>query len=159
MEVRIAVSACLCGIPCRYDGKSKPLPLAMKWWEDGVALPVCPECLGGLPTPRVPCECVGRRVIASDGTDCTAAYLAGARAALDRCRAYGITCAVLKEGSPSCGVDRIYDGTHTGRLVAGMGVTARLLVENGFTVYSEKTVPPDLLQLLESCNDLPSEET
>ncbi|MBQ7088062.1 MAG: DUF523 domain-containing protein [Clostridia bacterium] len=135
------ISACLCGEHCRYDGGCFDYPHLRKLAEEGVALPYCPEHEGGLPIPRKPCEIVGDKVLAADGTDCTAEYTRGAEGALALCREHGITAAILKESSPSCGSTRIYDGTHTGVKIPGMGLAARLLSENGVTLYSEKALP------------------
>jgi len=138
------ISACLCGQNCRYDGGRFDYPALRQLAEDGVALPYCPEHEGGLPIPRKPCEIVGNRVLAADGTDCTAEYTCGAQGALALCRQHGITAAILKDGSPSCGSTRIYDGTHTGCKIPGMGCAARLLSENGITLYNEIQLPPEI---------------
>ena len=141
MAARYLISACLCGVCCRYDGGCFDDPALRHLADIGEATPFGPDCAGGLPTPRVPCEIVGERVIAADGTDCTAEYRRGAEAALSLCRENGVTAAILKESSPSCGANRIYDGTHTGNKIAGRGITAALLVENGITVYTETDLP------------------
>ncbi len=144
MAARYLISACLCGGCCRYDGSCFDYPALRELAATGEAIPFCPECAGGLPTPRTPCEIVGERVIAADGTDCTAEYRRGAEAALALCRTHGITAAILKESSPSCGAHRIYDGTHTGHKIQGRGITAALLADNGVTVYTEQELPPDM---------------
>ena len=131
------VSACLLGCVCRYDGQSKPHPLAQELARRGLAVPVCPEQLGGLSTPRNPSERRGDRVVMNDGRDVTAEYRRGAEEALRLARLYGCTAAVLKERSPSCGKGQIYDGTFTGTLTAGDGVTAELLTAGGIKVYGE----------------------
>ena len=138
------ISACLCGEKCRYDGGSFDYPALRKLAEDGVALPYCPEHEGGLPIPRKPCEIVGDKVLAADGTDCTIEYTRGAEGALWLCQQHGITAAILKESSPSCGSTRIYDGTHTGTKIPGMGLAARLLSEYGIALYSEKALPEEI---------------
>lgn len=135
------ISACLCGHNCRYDGGHFDYPALRRLVETGEAIPFCPECEGGLSTPRVPCEIVGERVIAADGRDCTAEYRLGAQKALETCRRYGLTAAILKESSPSCGANRIYDGTHTGHKIPGQGITAALLAANGIELYTEKELP------------------
>ena len=132
------VSACLLGCVCRYDGQSKPHPLAQELARRGLAVPVCPEQLGGLSTPRNPSERRGDRVVMNDGRDVTAEYRRGAEEALRLARLYGCTAAVLKERSPSCGKGQIYDGTFTGTLTAGDGVTAELLTAGGIKVYGER---------------------
>ena len=138
------ISACLCGEKCRYDGGSFDYPTLRQLAEEGVALPYCPEHEGGLPIPRKPCEIVGDKVLAADGTDCTAEYTRGAQGALALCKEHGITAAILKDGSPSCGSTRIYDGTHTGVKIPGMGLAARLLHAEGVALYSEVNLPEEL---------------
>ncbi len=145
--MKILISACLLGCACRYDGKSKPHPLAQELARRGLAVPVCPEQLGGLSTPRIPSERQGQRVVMQSGRDVTAEYRRGAEEALAIARLYGCQIAVLKERSPSCGHGEIYDGTFAGRLTDGDGVTAELLRENGITVYGESDLA-DLLHKL-----------
>ena len=135
--MNVLVSACLLGVSCRYDGRSKGHPLAGELLKKHTAIPVCPEILGGLSTPRNPSERRGERVVMSDGRDVTAEYRRGAEEALRLARLYGCTAAVLKEKSPSCGCGRVYDGTFSGTLTDGDGVTAELLKENGIKVYGE----------------------
>lgn len=128
------VSACLAGFPCRYDGKAKPCAEVMELVRAGKAIPVCPEQLGGLPTPRPPCEILAGRVVDETGTDRTEAFQRGAQAVLDLAKTYGATRALLQNRSPSCGSGWIYDGTFSRRLVQGDGVAARLLMEKGIQV-------------------------
>ena len=137
-QPRLLVSACLCGHPCRYDGGQFDIPALQALEASGEAVAFCPECAGGLPTPRIPCEICGDRVISREGQDCTAAYRRGAEAALAMCRRLGLTAAILKDGSPSCGVTRIYDGSHTGQCIPGQGITAARLAENGIALFSEE---------------------
>lgn len=143
----ILVSACLLGCACRYDGKSKPHPLAQQLAERGLAVPVCPEQLGGLSTPRAPSEQRDGRVVSAAGGDVTAQYRRGAEEALRLARLYGCTAAVLKERSPSCGSGEIYDGTFTGTLTAGWGTAAALLRDNGIRVVGESGLADLLSQL------------
>ena len=133
-----AVSACLCGFPCRYDGKSKPDERIKALYEEGRALPVCPEKLGGLTTPRTPCEIIDGRVISSDGEDRTNEYLLGSQRVLELCKKHGIKKAILKQNSPSCGSTHIYDGTFSGTLIEGEGCLTALLRKNGIEVTGEK---------------------
>ena len=133
----LLISACLLGVQCRYDGGSKPVMPTVALMEQYHLIPICPEQLGGLPTPRKPSERRGDRVVMNDGRDVTAEYHRGAEETLRLGRLYGCTAAVLKEKSPSCGCGRIYDGTFTGTLTDGDGVTAALLKENGIKVYGE----------------------
>lgn len=112
-------------------------------------VPVCPEILGGLPTPRTPSERQGERVVSKTGADVTAAYQKGAEEALRLARLFGCRKALLKERSPSCGRGQIYDGSFSGRLIPGDGVTARLLEQEGIAVFGES----QLQQLLERLKD------
>ena len=128
------VSACLAGFPCRYDGKAKPCAEAVELVRAGKAIPVCPEQLGGLPTPRPPCEIRSGRVIDTSGADRTEIFHRGAQAVLTLAQTYGATQALLQNRSPSCGTGWIYDGTFSKTLTAGDGITARLLKENGIQV-------------------------
>ena len=138
--MRILISACLLGARCRYDGVSKLQPWISDLAERHILVPVCPEQLGGLPTPRPPAERRGDRVMTRDGGDVTAQYRRGAEEALRLCRLLGCEAALLKERSPSCGSGMVYDGTFTGVLTAGEGVTAELLRAQGIPVYGESRV-------------------
>ena len=137
--MKILVSACLLGIPCRYDGARKADPAIEKLRQGGHTLiPVCPEILGGLPTPRPPAvRLPDGRVVTREGKDVTAEYRSGAEQALALARKQGCVLAVLKERSPSCGRGRIYDGTFSRTLIPGSGVAAQLLEENRIPVYGE----------------------
>ena len=141
-RVPLLVSACLLGKPCRYDGRAKPLPPeTLRRLEERYRLvPVCPEQDGGLPTPRVPAERVGSRVLTREGRDVTAAYQSGGLLALRTARSAGCTLALLKELSPSCGSGTIYDGSFTGGKVPGNGTTTELLLSHGLTVVGESQV-------------------
>lgn len=133
----LLASACLCGRPCRYDGRAAPHPELVRLYEQGLALPVCPEVDGGLAAPRTPFELRDGRAVDREGRDVTAHVLAGAEQALELARRHGIRLAVLKERSPSCGSKRVYDGTFSGRVIAGQGLAAALLMESGLTVVNE----------------------
>lgn len=138
---RILVSACLLGVRCRYDGGDNLTPEVTDAAGSCCLIPVCPEILGGLPTPRTPAEVVGgdgaevlagrARVMTQEGRDVTAAFVRGAGEVLRVARVLGVGEAWLKGGSPSCGVSRIYDGTFSRRLRPGAGVTAALLAREG----------------------------
>ena len=134
----VLISACLLGFPCRYDGAGKADARLQALAKTRRLIPVCPEQLGGLPTPRPPAERVGERVLARDGTDVTPAFVRGAEETLRLARQLGCTTAILKARSPSCGSGQIYDGTFSGRLVSGSGVTAALLRQNGIAVRTEE---------------------
>jgi len=144
---KILVSACLLGERCRYDGKSKPSQAVIRLFEaaDLVPVPVCPEKLGGLPTPRTPCERCGGKILSEDGLDRTDAYLAGAETVLRMCLESGCKLAILKQKSPSCGSGQIYDGSFSGRLTEGYGVTSELLIRNGIKVIDENEAERFLL--------------
>ena len=133
----ILVSACLLGCPCRYDGAAKADPRVLALMERHTLIPVCPEQLGGLPTPRLPSERREGGVFDRGGKDVTAQYRQGAEEVLRLARLYGCTHAVLKERSPSCGSGQIYDGSFSHVLVPGSGVAAALLAQNGITVLGE----------------------
>ena len=135
---KLLVSACLLGCPCRYDGKTKENADVIALKENYELIPVCPEQLGGLPTPRLPSERVEDKVLMRDGTDVTGQYRKGAKAVLRLAKLFGAKKAVLKARSPSCGKDVVYDGTFSGALKAGSGVTALLLRENGIAVFTEE---------------------
>ena len=147
------VSACLLGVNCRYDGKGKQLGSLMKLAAKGEAIPVCPEQLGGCTTPRTPCEIKGGdggdvldgkcRVIGVAGKDVTHNILSGALETLKIAYACGVNKAILKARSPSCGFGQIYDGSFTGTLIEGNGVTAELLQRNHIEVFTEETFNND----------------
>ena len=146
--MNILVSHCLLGEPCRYDGASRLDRQVLELHKAGHTLiPVCPEVLGGLDTPRAPAELQpDGRVVNGDGEDVTAAYRAGAEAALRIAREQGCTLAVLKARSPSCGCGEVYDGTFSHRVVSGWGVAARLLREAGITVMDEENLDSRLFE-------------
>ncbi len=134
---KIIVSACLLGCPCRYDGAQKINERICALAKDNVLIPVCPEQMGGLSTPRDPAERSEGRVVSRTGRDVSAQYRAGAEMTLYIARLNNADFAILKAKSPACGSGSIYDGTHSGKLVPGSGVAAELLKEEGFRVYTE----------------------
>jgi uncharacterized protein YbbK (DUF523 family) len=134
------VSACLAGIECRFDGRARPNPKVMELVKAGKAIPVCPEQLGGLPTPRAWAERKGSEVVTKDGKDVTAGFLKGAEEALKIAKLAGCREAVLKSKSPSCGSGMIFDGTFSERLVEGDGIFAELLKKNGIKVFTENDI-------------------
>ncbi len=144
----ILVSACLAGVNCRYSGGSCEDRTIADLVRQGKALPVCPELLGGLPTPRPSCEIVqdivkGPRVLSRDGRDFTAEFNKGAKKTLAIAKAVGAHKAILKSRSPSCGCGLIYDGTFTNRLISGNGMAAELLIAHGVKVYTENDFHQD----------------
>jgi len=141
----ILVSACLLGVPCRYNGTGVADERMLALANKRHLIPVCPEQLGGLPTPRPPAERHDTRVLTRDERDFTAAYQRGAEETAKLAALFSCRIAVLKANSPSCGSGQIYDGCFCGRLVPGDGLTAALLKKEGLTVLSEKD---DLSSLL-----------
>lgn len=146
----VLISACLLGVACKYNGGDNRMEYLEELMEHCQLLPVCPEQLGGLATPRCPAEICGARVIAKDGTDVTVQYEKGAREALKLAQMLGCRCAILKARSPSCGIGEVYDGTFSKTLAAGDGRTAGLLKENGIAVYSELEAERLLKEKIES---------
>jgi len=135
------VSSCLIGINCRYNGTSSTNERLRTLVKEGKAMALCPELLANLPIPRESCEITqrgGQRyVLGKSGKDYTQAFVDGAAKTLDKCRLAGVTKAILQSRSPSCGFGKIYDGTFTGQLMPGNGLTAELLSANGIEVYTE----------------------
>ena len=137
----VLVSACLLGEPCRYDGKSKPCEAVIELEERFTLIPICPEVMGGLPTPRPPAELQpDGRVVNCEGRDVSAEYRLGAERSLELGRRYGCRRAILKEKSPSCGRGQIYNGRFERVLCQGDGVCAALLEKNGIRVLGESCV-------------------
>lgn len=151
-EPPVIVSACLAGLPCRYDGRAKPDPLIVDAVREGTAVPACAEQLGGMPTPRPPAEIVGgdgagvldgtARVVTIDGHDVTDAFVRGAWEVAAIAERTGARRAVLQAMSPSCGCGRIYDGSHSGSAALGDGVTAAALRSRGIEVEARRGESP-----------------
>jgi uncharacterized protein YbbK (DUF523 family) len=149
------VSACLLGIPCAHDGLGRLIPELLALMARGQVVPICPEVAGGLPIPRPTAEIVdgdggdvldGRaQVVTIAGNDVTAEFLRGAESALAVAQQHGISVAILRQRSPSCGSACIYDGTHSGTLITGQGVTAALLRRHGIEALPEEDIA-DLLE-------------
>lgn len=135
----ILVSACLLGCPTRYDGKSRPCEKVLALAKQNTLIPVCPEQLGGLSTPRLPSERqVGKDVLLMrDGTDVTEQFRLGAEITLRIAAMSRVDYAILKSGSPSCGKGLICDGSFTGHKIPGDGVTCEALQKAGYMVLSE----------------------
>ena len=138
--MKLLVSACLLGMHCRYDGGGKLCPEILALGEKHQLLPLCPELMGGLPIPRPPAERQGERIVDRLGRDVTGEFQQGAQQVLRLARLWGAEAAVLKERSPSCGKDEIYDDSFQGRLVPGQGILARYLREAGLPVYGETEI-------------------
>lgn len=134
---KILVSACLLGIDVKYDGTNNKNDKVLEYIKDKEVIPVCPEIMGGLSTPRIPSEIIGDKVINKEGVDVTNNFYKGAEETLKLCKLFNIKKAILKKKSPSCGVGLIYDGTFANNLVEGYGATAKLLKENGIELLTE----------------------
>lgn len=138
--MNILVSACLLGLNCRYQGDNKYDGQVAALGEKHHLIPVCPEQMGGLPTPRPPVEIMDGRALDSTGKDVTPQFKMGAEEVLKLAKLYDCKIAVLKSRSPSCGYGRIYDGTFTGGMTQGDGFTAHRLLEEGIRVLSEEDI-------------------
>ena len=138
MKEKILVSACLLGIDCKYSGGNNLNEKVIEYIKDYEVIPVCPEIMGGLSTPRPPSERIGDKVLNNQGTDVTNEYTKGALETLKLAKLFNVKKALLKAKSPSCGKGKIYDGTFTSTLIEGNGVTVDLLESNGIEVISEQ---------------------
>lgn len=146
---KIIVSGCLYGYNCRYDGKNCFIEKIEHLKGKAILIPLCPEQMGGLATPRHPSEIQQDRLINNVGIDVTKEYHIGANATLQLAIENNVKYALLKQKSPSCGKSKIYDGTFSGTVIDGQGVTAKLLMEHGIKVYSEEEID-DLLAILKA---------
>lgn len=142
----ILVSACLLGINCKYNGNNNKNEKVIKHLNGKLFIPICPEQLGGMPTPRHPCEIIHNggldkkeciKVINNQNKDKTQKFINGANESLKIAKLYNCKKAILKEGSPSCGSNYIYDGSFTSSKINGEGITTSLLKKNGIKVISE----------------------
>lgn len=138
--MNILVSACLLNAACRYDGLSKGNDQVQELLKEYTLIPVCPEQLGGLPTPRPASERVGDLIMTADGQNFTVQFQKGAEEVVKLAALYDCRYAILKEKSPSCGKGQIYDGTFSGHLIFGDGVTAALLASHNIRVFGESQI-------------------
>ena len=134
---KILVSACLLGINCKYNGNNNKNDKVLEYIKDKEVIPICPEIMGGLSTPRIPAEILNDKVVNSEGLDVTDNFKKGANEVLYLAKLFNVKKAILKAKSPSCGVGEIYDGTFTHTKISGDGITARLLKENNIEVITE----------------------
>ena len=132
--MKIAVSACLLGDNCKYNGGNNYSEKVAEFVKGHDIILVCPEIMGGLPTPRKPSEIVNGIVKHKDGTSVDAEFRKGAKLALNEVITSGVDLVILQSRSPSCGVKHIYDGTFSGTLIPGQGIFAELLKENNIRV-------------------------
>lgn len=164
----ILISSCLVDLFSKYDGSSNANTLLLEYCHRGNFIPVCPEQLGGLPTPRKPVELSSAsgpavlsgegKAITEDGCDCTQEFVRGAEQLIKIVRLWGVTAAILKERSPSCGSSYVYDGSFSHTVIPGEGVAAALLRQHGIPVYSEQRLNRKLLEeLLEADNEVESQ--
>ncbi|HUH48839.1 MAG TPA: DUF523 domain-containing protein [Mycoplana sp.] len=153
MPGRILISACLMGRPVRYNGAAKPLlhEAIARWQAEGRLVMVCPELAGGFAVPRPPAEIEGAmtgnevlngvaRVVEATGGDVTTGFVEGALRALEIARENDCRYALLIDGSPSCGSGFVYDGSFSGKRLAGAGVTAACLKRHGIAVYADTEI-------------------
>ena len=135
---KILVSACLLGVNCKYDGGNNQSEEIDEFLKNYEIIPICPEIMGGLPTPRCASEKIGDKVVTKEGNDVTQQFKKGANECLFLAKKYNIKKALLKLKSPSCGIGKIYDGTFTHTEIDGYGVTAELLKNNGIELIGLK---------------------
>lgn len=147
--MNILISACLLGVNCRYDGAGKLIDEIDKLKEIYNLIPVCPEVYGGLETPRESAEIIDEKVINRKGEDVSENFTKGANETLHLAKLYNCKYAILKERSPSCGFEEVYDGTFSGNLVKGNGITAELLSKNGIKIIGESEIDSFLKRKIE----------
>lgn len=131
-------SACLLGIDCKYNGNNNSNDKIIELSKKEELIPVCPEQLGGMSTPRIPSEIKGDKVLSWNGLNITEKFEKGANEVLKIAKLYGVKEFIGKQGSPSCGCGKIYDGTFSNKLKKGNGITASLLKKEGFKITTEE---------------------
>ena len=136
--MKIIVSACLLGENCKYSGGNNRNEKVLEYVKGHEVIPVCPEVMGGLSTPRSPAEIVRGVVTNRDGVNVDREFRCGAQHALEIAMRESVDLAILQSRSPSCGVHEIYDGTFSGTKIPGKGVFAGLLIQNGFSVLDQE---------------------
>lgn len=146
-NMKFAVSACLLGVNCKYNGGNNLHVDLQSFLKDHQVLPVCPEMLGGLPSPRACCECFQGAVITEHGDDVTDAFIQGAKLALDQIKDFHPSAVILQPRSPSCGNNQIYSGHFDGTLISGQGIFAHMLQEAGIPSFD---VDDFMCQVLEN---------
>lgn len=137
---KIVVSACLLGENCKYNGGNNLCSELVKLRDKYNLIPICPETFGGLKSPREPAEICGNRILLKNGEDVTSEFCKGAKISLEIAKEHNCKYAILKERSPSCGVNFIYDGTFSNNIIKGMGITAKLLSDNCIMLLSENEI-------------------
>lgn len=137
---KILVSACLLGIDSKYNGDNNKNEKVLDLLNKYEVVPFCPEIMGGLSTPREPCEILGNKVITISGKDVTKNFIKGAKESLKLIKLYKIKKVVVKSKSPSCGYKKIYDGSFSNTLIEGNGITTDLLLKNNIEVLTEEDI-------------------
>lgn len=140
--MKIMVSACLLGENCKYNGGNNLSEKVVKFIEGHEVISVCPEVMGGLPTPRIPSEIVNGVVTAADGRNVDAEFRKGAQIGLELAKENDVDLVILQSRSPSCGVKQVYDGTFSGNKIDGQGIFVQLLIENGYKVIDVEDLEP-----------------
>lgn len=148
MKERILVSACLLGVNCKYNGSNNENKAVLEYLRDKDIIPICPEIMGGLTTPRNPSERLNDKVISNDNLDVTENFKRGALETLKLAEKLGCKKAILKSKSPSCGSNYIYDGTFKGNLIKGDGITAELLKKQNISILTEKDIENNISFML-----------
>ena len=138
--MKIAVSACLLGENCKYNGGNNLCPTVIQFIKGHEVIPVCPEVLAGLGVPRTPVEIVDGVVMTRDGVSVDKALRKAVAQILSELKAQDIDCAILKSRSPTCGVRQVYDGTFSGVLRDGSGILAQALLDAGYKVLDSENV-------------------
>ncbi len=141
MSKKVIVSACLLGHNCKYNGGNNRSQAVLDFLEGKEIIPVCPEVLAGLGTPRTPVEIRGGTVVTREGKSVDGAIRAAVAKILEELEGETVDCAVLKSRSPTCGVRQVYDGSFTGTLVEGAGVLAQALMDRGYAVLDSEEIP------------------
>lgn len=147
-KINLLISTCLCGNNTKYNGGNNLISRLKEIEEKFNLIHICPEVFGGLATPRNPSEILGDKIISSVGLDVTDNFIKGANKALELANKYNVKYALLKEGSPSCGVHKIYDGTFSGTKIDGNGITTAILKQAEITVFNENEID-ELLRVIE----------
>ncbi len=137
MNKNILVSSCLLGVNCKYNGGNNLNKELVEFLKKYNVISACPEVLGGLPTPRIPSEICGGKVINEEGSDVTDNFKLGAKKTLEIAKENDCTHAIFKKNSPSCGFNGVYDGTFTSRIIKKNGITSDLLYQNGIVILNE----------------------
>ena len=139
-KINLIISTCLCGNNTKFNGGNNLISRLNEIEDKFNLIHICPEVFGGLKTPRDPSEILKDKVISNAGVDVTQNFINGANQAIALAKKYNAKYALLKEGSPSCGVHKIYDGTFTGTKIDGNGVTTAMLKELGIIVFNENEI-------------------